>query len=121
MSVWKFLHVATLSLYLVKKFMLETSTCNSSPFEIPIWVCLSLRLQEILLIVSTRNQAAKKIPTFQHLLPRGRRPLRLPQMYYAALDAFAGLEMLQKLRQLAEEKGVAAQRWDVDTVLLFEI
>ena len=99
--------------------MIENSTCNSSPFEIPIWVCLSLRLQEILLIVSTRNQAAKqKIPTSPC---RGRRPLRLPQMYYAALDAFAGLEMLQRLRHLAEEKGVAAQRWDVDTVLLFEI
>ena len=95
--------------------MIENSTCNSSPFEIPIWVCLSLK--QILLIVSTRK-AKQKIPTSPC---RGRRPLRLPQMYYAALDAFAGLEMLQRLRQLAEEKGVAAQRWDVDTVLLFGI
>jgi len=40
----------------------------------------------------------------------GRRPLRMQQIYYAALDAFAGLELYERLHQLAEKKGVSSDR-----------
>ena len=45
-----------------------------------------------------------------HINIRGRRPLRLQQIYYAALDAYVGLEIYLKLIQMAEEKGIAPDR-----------
>ena len=50
---------------------------------------------------------------------RGRRPLRLQQMYYAALDAFVGLELYERLHQLAEEKGISSDRFS-STILPFK-
>ena len=35
----------------------------------------------------------------------------MQQMYYAALDAFAGLELYERLHKLAEEKGVSSDRF----------
>ena len=32
-------------------------------------------------------------------------------MYYAALDAFVGLELYERLHQLAEEKGIPSDRF----------
>ena len=49
-------------------------------------------------------------PTLIHINIRGRRPLRLQQIYYAALDAYVGLEIYLKLIQMAEEKGIAPDR-----------
>ena len=49
-------------------------------------------------------------PILIHVNIRGRRPLRLQQIYYAALDAYVGLEIYLKLIQMAEEKGVALDR-----------
>ena len=49
-------------------------------------------------------------PIIIHINIRGRRPLRLQQIYYAALDAYVGLEIYLKLVQMAEEKGIALER-----------
>ena len=49
-------------------------------------------------------------PFLNHINIRGRRPLRLQQIYYAALDAYVGLEIYLKLVQMAEEKGIALHR-----------
>ena len=49
-------------------------------------------------------------PFLNHINIRGRRPLRLQQIYYAALDAYVGLEIYLKLIQMAEEKGIALDR-----------
>ena len=49
-------------------------------------------------------------PIIIHINIRGRRPLRLQQIYYAALDAYVGLEIYLKLIQIAEEKGIALDR-----------
>ena len=49
-------------------------------------------------------------PILIHVNIRGRRPHRLQQIYYAALDAYVGLEIYLKLIQMAEEKGVALDR-----------
>ena len=49
-------------------------------------------------------------PIIIHINIRGRRPLRLQQIYYAALDAYVGLEIYIKLIQMAEEKGIAPDR-----------
>ena len=49
-------------------------------------------------------------PIIIHINIRGRRPLRLQQIYYAALDAYVGLEIYLKLIQMAEEKGIAPDR-----------
>ena len=49
-------------------------------------------------------------PIIIHINIRGRRPLRLQQIYYAALDAYVGLEIYLKLVQMAEEKGIALDR-----------
>ena len=50
-------------------------------------------------------------PILNHINIRGRRPLRLQQIYYAALDAYVGLEIYLKLIQMAEEKGIALDRY----------
>ena len=52
------------------------------------------------------------------LIPRGRRPLRMQQIYYAALDAFAGLELYERLHQLTEEKGVSSDRFGLTSSFL---
>ena len=52
------------------------------------------------------------------LIPRGRRPLRMQQIYYAALDAFAGLELYERLHQLTEEKGVSSDRFGLTSSIL---
>ena len=49
-------------------------------------------------------------PIIIHINIRGRRPLRLQQIYYAALDAYVGLEIYLKLIQMAEGKGIAPDR-----------
>ena len=49
-------------------------------------------------------------PFLNHINIRGRRPLRLQQIYYAALDAYVGLEIYLKLIQMAEENGIALDR-----------
>ena len=49
-------------------------------------------------------------PILIHVNIRGRRPLRLQQIYYAALDAYVGLEIYLKLIQMAEEKAIALDR-----------